>query len=92
MLRESEERDAGKKRKIRVSFGSNEYRAVSPRKGIKTRLWGGDGEGLFKLFILFTPDFHVLVKSKAYATSSINKELKEKKIISMSNITKIILF
>jgi len=31
-----------KKRAIRVSFGSNDYRAVSPRQGIKTRLWGGN--------------------------------------------------
>jgi len=30
-----------KKRAIRVSFGSNDYRAVSPRQGIKTRLWKG---------------------------------------------------
>ena len=31
----------GKKRQsLRVSFGENDYRAVSPRQGIKTRLWG----------------------------------------------------
>ena len=34
LLRETDDVSTEKKRKIRVSFGHNEYRAVSPREGI----------------------------------------------------------